>query len=49
LKVDLGVEKNFMPARKTHPAFLVDDSAGLTVALTHAGYAIAHDKRAEGL
>jgi hypothetical protein len=25
LKVHLGVEKNFVPARKAHPAFIVDD------------------------
>ena len=31
-----------------HPAFLVDDLAGLTAVLTHAGYAIAHDKPLEG-
>ena len=48
LKVHLGVEKNFAPARKAHPAFLVDDLAGLTAALTSAGYAIGHDKPLEG-
>jgi catechol 2,3-dioxygenase-like lactoylglutathione lyase family enzyme len=48
LKVHLGVEKNFAPARKAHPAFLVDDLAGLTAALINAGYAIAHDKPLEG-
>jgi catechol 2,3-dioxygenase-like lactoylglutathione lyase family enzyme len=48
LKVHLGVEKNFAPARKAHPAFLVDDLAALTAALTNAGYAIAHDKPLEG-
>jgi len=29
LKVHLGVEKNFAPARKAHPAFLVEDLAAL--------------------
>jgi catechol 2,3-dioxygenase-like lactoylglutathione lyase family enzyme len=48
LKVHLGIEKNFAPARKAHPAFLVDDLAGLTAVLTKAGYAIAHDKPLEG-
>jgi catechol 2,3-dioxygenase-like lactoylglutathione lyase family enzyme len=48
LKVHLGIEKNFAPARKAHPAFLVDDLAGLTAALTKAGYPIAHDKPLEG-
>jgi catechol 2,3-dioxygenase-like lactoylglutathione lyase family enzyme len=48
LKVHLGVEKNFSPARKAHPAFIVDDLAELTAVLTSAGYAIAHDKPLEG-
>jgi catechol 2,3-dioxygenase-like lactoylglutathione lyase family enzyme len=48
LKVHLGVEKNFVPARKAHPAFIVDDLQGLTAILQNAGYAIAHDKPLEG-
>ena len=48
VKVHLGVEKNFAPARKAHPAFIVDDLAGLTAVLTNAGYAITHDKPLEG-
>jgi catechol 2,3-dioxygenase-like lactoylglutathione lyase family enzyme len=48
VKVHLGVEKNFVPARKAHPAFIVDDLTGLTTVLTNAGYAIAHDKPLEG-
>ncbi len=48
LKVHLGVEKNFTPARKAHPAFLVDDLVGLESALRAAGYSIAHDEPLEG-
>ena len=48
LKVHLGVEKNFAPARKAHPAFIVDDLNGLTAILQNAGYAIAHDQPLEG-
>jgi catechol 2,3-dioxygenase-like lactoylglutathione lyase family enzyme len=48
VKVHLGVEKNFAPARKAHPAFIVDDLKGLTAVLTKAGHAIAHDKPLEG-
>jgi catechol 2,3-dioxygenase-like lactoylglutathione lyase family enzyme len=48
LKVHLGVEKNFAPARKAHPAFIVDDLKGLTAILQNAGYAIAHDQPLEG-
>jgi len=33
----LGVEEPFAPARKAHPAFLVDDLDGLRTALTVAG------------
>ena len=43
LKVHLGVEKNFAPARKAHPAFLVEDLAGLTSTLPKAGYSISDD------
>ncbi len=48
LKIHLGVEKNFAPARKAHPAFLVEDLASLTSALTKAGYPVAHDVPLEG-
>ena len=48
LKVHLGVEKNFAPARKAHPAFIVDDLAALTSALVQAGFPIAHDEPLEG-
>jgi catechol 2,3-dioxygenase-like lactoylglutathione lyase family enzyme len=34
----LGVEEPFAPARKAHPALLVDDLDGLSAALTAAGY-----------
>ena len=33
----LGVEASFAPARKAHPALLVDDLDGLATALTSAG------------
>jgi catechol 2,3-dioxygenase-like lactoylglutathione lyase family enzyme len=48
LKVHLGIEKNFAPARKAHPAFIVDDLAALTAALTKAGFPISHDEPLEG-
>lgn len=34
----LGVEEPFAPARKAHPALLVDDLDGLTAGLAAAGY-----------
>jgi catechol 2,3-dioxygenase-like lactoylglutathione lyase family enzyme len=48
LKIHLGVEKNFAPARKAHPAFIVEDLAALTSALIKAGYPIARDQPLEG-
>jgi catechol 2,3-dioxygenase-like lactoylglutathione lyase family enzyme len=48
LKLHLGVEKNFAPAKKAHPAFIVDDLAGLETALKTAGYPIAYDEPLEG-
>jgi catechol 2,3-dioxygenase-like lactoylglutathione lyase family enzyme len=48
LKVHLGVEKNFVPARKAHPAFIVDDLAGLEFKLKTAGYPLAYDEPLEG-
>ena len=43
--VHLGVEEPFSPARKAHPALLVDDLEGLAGALTAAGHAFL---RADG-
>jgi catechol 2,3-dioxygenase-like lactoylglutathione lyase family enzyme len=34
----LGVEQPFVPARKAHPAFLVDDIQALATALKNAGH-----------
>jgi catechol 2,3-dioxygenase-like lactoylglutathione lyase family enzyme len=48
LKIHLGVEKNFVPARKAHPAFIVDDLAALEATLKKAGYPVAYDKPLEG-
>ena len=48
LKIHLGVEKNFVPARKAHPAFIVDDLAGLEFKLKAAGYPLAYDEPLEG-
>lgn len=48
VKVHLGVEKNFVPARKAHPAFIVEDLATLTLALTSAGHCISGDEPLDG-
>ncbi|MDR3473997.1 MAG: VOC family protein [Devosia sp.] len=44
VKVHLGVEKDFAPARKAHPAFLVDDLAALVAHLAAGGVAAREDE-----
>ncbi len=48
LKVHLGVEEDFRPARKAHPAFLVRDLPGLKTLIETAGYAVRTDETLEG-
>lgn len=48
LKVHLGVEKDFTPARKAHPAFIVDGLQALVDGLKRAGYTVAEDQPLEG-
>ena len=48
LKVHLGVEKNFVPARKAHPAFVVEDLPNLVARLERAGYRVVEDQPLEG-
>src|SRR5262245_31014161 len=40
LQIHLGVEKNFIPARKAHPAFIVDDLAAMITKAMQAGYKV---------
>jgi len=48
LKIHLGVEKDFHPARKAHPALLVDGLAALKKALADAGCRLVDDEPLEG-
>jgi catechol 2,3-dioxygenase-like lactoylglutathione lyase family enzyme len=48
LKVHLGVEAEFFPARKAHPAFIVDDLKSLVQSLRSAGYSVVADQPFEG-
>jgi catechol 2,3-dioxygenase-like lactoylglutathione lyase family enzyme len=48
LKLHLGVEADFRPARKAHPAFIVEDLASLSAALGKAGHALRGDEPLEG-
>jgi len=48
LKVHLGIDPNFVPAGKAHPAFIVDDLTGLIKRLKSAGYKVTEDQPIEG-
>ena len=48
LKVHLGVEADFRPARKAHPAFVVTELAALVATLKSYGYAVVEDQPLEG-
>ena len=43
LQLHLGVEADFRPAKKAHPALLVDDLAAAIAALEAAGFEVKHD------
>jgi catechol 2,3-dioxygenase-like lactoylglutathione lyase family enzyme len=48
LKVHLGIERDFRPAKKAHPALLVEDLAGLIKRCLEAGYKIGTAEPLEG-
>ena len=48
VEIHLGVEEPFAPARKAHPAFLVDDLVGLRDHLTAAGVPVIPDEPLAG-
>src|SRR5262245_47170115 len=47
-QVHLGVERDFRPAGKAHPGFLVEDMTALRAALISAGYPIIDDEPLPG-
>jgi catechol 2,3-dioxygenase-like lactoylglutathione lyase family enzyme len=47
-EIHLGVEDDFRPARKAHPAFVVTDFEGLVARLTKAGVEIRWDESIPG-
>ena len=47
-QIHLGVEENFRPAKKAHPAFVVDDYSALKEKLKAAGYPQIEDDPLEG-
>lgn len=48
LKIRLGVEVDFRPARKAHPGLLVSALEALKARLVQAGYALNDDEPLEG-
>jgi catechol 2,3-dioxygenase-like lactoylglutathione lyase family enzyme len=48
LKIHLGVEAQFRPARKAHPALLVEDLPLLIETLRRKGYVVRDDEPLEG-
>jgi catechol 2,3-dioxygenase-like lactoylglutathione lyase family enzyme len=44
VEVHLGVEEPFVPARKAHPAFLVDDVDAVATRLAAAGHDVGWDE-----
>ncbi len=48
IKVHLGVETEFRPAKKAHPAFIVEDLTSLVDLLAQAGYPARQDEPLQG-
>jgi catechol 2,3-dioxygenase-like lactoylglutathione lyase family enzyme len=48
LKLHVGVEQDFRPARKAHPALLVDDLRSLVAMLEAAGIVVRDDEPRAG-
>jgi len=48
LKIHLGVEADFRPARKAHPALLVEGLERLVGALRAAGFSVVDDEPLDG-
>ncbi|MFM7377890.1 MAG: VOC family protein [Erythrobacter sp.] len=48
MALHIGVDPDFRPAKKAHPALLVDDLAALRARLAEAGCVIREDKPVEG-
>jgi catechol 2,3-dioxygenase-like lactoylglutathione lyase family enzyme len=48
LKVHLGVDPDFRPATKAHPAFIVDDVRSIANAVAAAGFGVKDDEPLDG-
>jgi catechol 2,3-dioxygenase-like lactoylglutathione lyase family enzyme len=49
VQIHLGVEREFVPARKAHPALLVADLSAARQALENAGVAVVPDETVPGV
>lgn len=49
VSIHLGVDPDFRPARKAHPAVVVDDLDALAASLTEAGVALRLDTELDGV
>jgi catechol 2,3-dioxygenase-like lactoylglutathione lyase family enzyme len=49
LQLHVGTQADFVPARKAHPAFRVDDLNGLRAALREGGYPVLEDRMVPGV
>ena len=48
LKIHLGVEADFRPARKAHPAFIVADLPRVAAELAQSGFPVRSEEPLEG-
>lgn len=48
LKIHVGVDAHFVPARKAHPAFIVDDLRALVARLEQGGAHVSEDEPLQG-
>ncbi|ACP27350.1 putative glyoxalase/bleomycin resistance protein/dioxygenase [Sinorhizobium fredii NGR234] len=48
VKIHLGVEKDFSPARKAHPALIIDNLSELVARLQAAGVEVSEDEPLAG-
>jgi catechol 2,3-dioxygenase-like lactoylglutathione lyase family enzyme len=44
VQLHVGIEKDFHPARKAHPAFIVTDLSAMLKKVEHAGFGIDHSQ-----
>ena len=49
VQIHLGVERSFVPARKAHPALVVDDLDALVEVLDRAGHPVRFDDELPGV